>query len=845
MTEAANGDATYSLTRNEGGMRARLHDLRERVRPLWSQRWVRWASYLLLAALLGVVLIWAIFARDLPSAETLIDYEPDLPTMVRAADGAIVNSYARERRVQLQYKDYPPVLIRAFLAAEDKNFFSHNGLDYPGLAAAIFDYVTKIGSGQRARGGSTITQQVAKNLLLGDEYSVTRKIREAILAYRIEDVLTKQEILELYLNQIYLGRNAYGVQAASRAYFAKDVGDLDLHEAAYLAILPKAPGNYRPENNMGRALGRRNWALAAMESNGWINEQQLAAARAQPLGTITRTGDSFDKIGGYFIEEVRRQLVEKYGESAEDGKNSVYAGGLWVRTSLNPDMQRATTTALREALQRYDRGSGWSGPLATIEMDDKWASRLASTYINIDYENWRVAVVISKAGGTANIGFANGDTATLPRSSATMPRRGTGQNAFDAMKPGDIIAVAPAAGDNYTLRNVPEISGGMVVQNPRSGRVYAMQGGFDSQISPFNRATQADRQPGSTIKPFVYATALDNGMTPATQIVDGTFCVYQSASLGNKCFRNFGGSAGAGPQTMRWGLEQSRNLMTVRAANDAGMLNVVKTIKTVGIGDYKPYLSIALGAGDTTVMKLTNAYSMLVNHGRELKPTVIDYVQNRSGKVIFRTDTRSCEGCNMAKWDGKPMPRIAQRGRQLVDPITAYQVVHMLEGVITRGTAVNLADLKRPMFGKTGTSSGPTNVWFVGGTPDMVAGVYLGFDQPRSMGGYAQGGRLAAPIFKQFAKEILPSMPITEFRAPAGTRMVRIDRRSGRRVYGAWPGDEAKAAVIWEAFKPETEPRRSIRQEEMAVVKAAPRAAGPAARPRNDNDFLQQQGGIY
>ncbi|GGB63523.1 penicillin-binding protein 1A [Blastomonas aquatica] len=838
MSEGENGDIVYSVRRSEDGAFGSLRDV-------WSKRWVRWAAYLLAAAPVAILLIWVIFARDLPSADTLVDYEPDLPTMVRGVDGEIINTYARERRVQLQYKDYPVPLIRAFLSAEDKNFFSHNGLDYPGLASAVFDYVTKIGSGQRARGGSTITQQVAKNLLLGDEYSITRKVREAILAYRIEDVLTKQEILELYLNEIYLGRNAYGVQAAARAYFGKDVADLKLHEAAYLAILPKAPSNYRPEVHMERALERRNWALGAMQSNGWITQAQMAAAQAEPLGTIARTGDGFDKIGGYFVEEVRRQLVEQFGEKAEDGRNSVYAGGLWVRTSLNPEMQRATTEALRDALLRYDRGSGWAGPINTIEIDDQWASRLASTYIDIDYENWRVAVVIEKSGSAAEIGFANGTKGVLPRSTATMPRKRVGGTAFDSMKPGDIIAVSPIAGDNYALRNVPEISGGMVVQNPRSGRVYAMQGGFDSQISPFNRATQADRQPGSTIKPFVYATALDNGMTPATQIVDGTFCVYQSASLGNKCFRNFGGSAGAGAQTMRWGLEQSRNLMTVRAANDAGMTNVVKTIKAVGIGDYKPYLSIALGAGDTTVMKITNAYSMLVNHGRELKPTMIDYVQDRRGKVIFRSDPRTCEGCNMAKWDGRPMPRFTPRGRQIVDPITSYQVVHMLEGVITRGTATNLADLDRPMFGKTGTSSGPTNVWFVGGTPDMVAGIYLGFDQPRSMGGYAQGGRLAAPVFKQFAKQVLPSMPITEFRAPAGTRMVRIDRRSGRRVYGAWPGDEAKAGVIWEAFKPETEPRRTIRQEEMAAAKAVQKRTGPAAQARSDSEFLQQQGGIY
>lgn len=838
MSDGDSSNIAYSVRRGGDGAQAQLRDA-------WARRWVRWAAYSLGVALLAVFLIWVIFARDLPSAEKLVDYEPDLPTMVRAVDGEIINSYARERRVQLQYKDYPLPLIRAFLSAEDKNFFSHSGLDYPGLASAVFDYVTKIGSGRRARGGSTITQQVAKNLLLGDEYSITRKVREAILAYRIEDVLTKQQILELYFNEIYLGRNAYGVQAAARAYFGKDVGELKLHEAAYLAILPKAPSNYRPEVHMDRALERRNWALGAMQSNGWITQAQMAAAQAQPLDTIARTGDGFDKVGGYFIEEVRRQLVEKFGEKAEDGKNSVYAGGLWVRTSLDPVMQRAATEALREALLRYDRGSGWVGPINTIEIDDQWASRLASTYIGIDYENWRIAVVIDKAQSAAEIGFANGTTAVLPRSAASMPRKRTGQVAFDTMNAGDIIAVVPLAGDNYALRNVPEISGGMVVQNPRSGRVYAMQGGFDSQISPFNRATQADRQPGSTIKPFVYATALDNGMTPATQIVDGTFCVYQSASLGNKCFRNFGGSRGAGAQTMRWGLEQSRNLMTVRAASDSGMVNVVKTIKNVGIGDYKPYLAIALGAGDTTVMKITNAYSMLVNHGRELKPTVIDYVQDRRGKVIFRSDRRVCEGCNMAKWDGKPMPRLAQRGRQIIDPITSYQVVHMLEGVITRGTATNLADLDRPMFGKTGTTSGPTNVWFVGGTPDVIAGIYLGFDKPRNMGGYAQGGRLAAPVFKQFAKQVLPSMPVTEFRAPAGTRMVRIDRRSGRRVYGAWPGDDAKAAVIWEAFKPETEPRRSLRQEELAAAKAVQKPAGPVQRARSDNEFLQQQGGIY
>ncbi len=840
MENTDDNSVTYRMRRGASG-------LKERFKILWQKRWFKALAVLFGLMLFAWFLLWLLVIRNLPSAEALVDYQPQLPTMVRGYDGEIVQSYARERRVQLQYVDYPDTLIEAYLSAEDKTFFDHGGLDYPGLAGAVFDYVTKIGSGERARGGSTITQQVAKNLLIGDEYSIGRKLKEALLAYRIEDALTKEQILELYLNEIFLGRSAYGVQAAARAYFDKDVGDLALHEMAYLAILPKGPANYRPESNEARAVERRNWALGEMNDNGFITATEMRAAQSQPLGTVRSKSDGYTRVGGYFIEEVRRQLIEKYGEDADDSEHGVYSGGLWVRTSLRPDIQVEVTEALRDGLRRYARGKGWSGPINTIEADDKWASRLRSTFIGLDYSNWRVAVVVSKSGNTATIGFPNGDTGTLPSYAASL--RGKSGTAFNMMKPGDIIAVAPD-GNNWSLRNIPEVSGGMVAQNPYNGRVLAMQGGFDSRISSFNRATQAERQPGSTIKPFVYATALDQGMTPATKLVDGTFCVYQSAALGRKCFRNFGGARGAGSQTLRWGLEQSRNLMTVRAANDAGMPNVVKTIERMKIGKYNPYLAFALGAGDTTVMKMTNAYSMLVNHGRELDPTVIDYVQDRNGKVIFRTDKRDCAGCNMPKYDGKPMPRLKPVGKQLLNPMTAYQVVHMLEGVILRGTAQNLRDLDRPLFGKTGTSSGPTNVWFVGGTPDIVAGVYMGYDQPRNMGSYAQGGSLAAPIFKQFAKAAFKDMQVTPFRAPRGIRMVRIDRSSGRRVYGAWPGDDPKAAVIWEAFKPETEPRRTIRKEEIekAVVKkkAAPKAQRRERREtRTDNDFLQDEGGIY
>ena len=842
MEEAApppeQSDIAYRLRREAGGARAWFA-------RLWARRPFRWAGIALGALLVAMALFWLIFARGLPDAATLLEYEPPLPTIVRDVNGQPAHSYARERRVQLQYSDYPPLLIRAYLAAEDKTFFEHHGVDIPGFAGAVVDYASKLGSGQRARGGSTITQQVAKNLLIGDAYSPTRKVKEMILAYRMENVLTKPQILELYLNQIFLGRNAYGVQAAARAYFDKDVADLKLHEMAYMAILPKGPANYRPESPRGmeRALERRNWALGEMASNGWITAAQRDEARAQPLGTVAAHGAPFGTAGGYYMEEVRRRLIERFGEKAEDGPNSIYAGGLWVRSPYDPVIQDSTATALRNGLLRFDAGKGWSGPVGKINIANGWQRELAASNVGVDYAEWKAAVVIAKEGGAAQIGFADGTIGSLPASSAQLGYRKQGVPAFTAMQPGDLVVVAPN-GSSWALRNVPEVSGGMVVEETHSGRIHALQGGFDSRLSSYNRATQANRQPGSTIKPFVYAAALDNGMTPASIIVDGPLCVYQSASLGQKCFRNFSGG-GAGPQTLRWGVEQSRNLMTVRAASQTGMERVVRTIKAMGIGDYQPYLSFALGAGETTVEKMTNAYATLVNHGRLLSPKVMDYVQDRRGKVIWPERWRPCDGCNMANWDGKSMPRFGFEGKQVMNPMTAYQVVHITEGVVQRGTATVLADLKRPLFGKTGTTNGPTNVWFVGGSPDLVAGVYIGYDQPRSLGGWAQGGRIAAPIWKAAMAPILETMPKTPFIAPAGIRMVTIDRRSGKRVYGAWPTDEAKAAVIWEAFKPESEPRRSIRKEEAeAQAKVAERRAA-SVRPRNDSDFLADQGGIY
>ncbi len=806
----------------------------------WARWWVKALAILAVLAMLGYALLWLIFARDLPSVNNLQTYEPPLPTNVRGIDGLPIHSYARERRVELSYEEYPPLLVRAFLSAEDKTFFSHHGVDYPGVVAAM---INNLRSSGRPVGASTITQQVAKNLLIGNEVSYVRKVKEAILAYRIEDALTKEQILELYLNQIFLGRNAYGVEAASHAYFDKDLDELNLPQMAYLAILPKGPANYDPDRSTQRALDRRNYVLREMHNNGYIDDAQYAAAQVAPIGAVTRQKPKFERVGGYFVEEVRRQLIDKFGENATAGPYSVYSGGLWVRTSLDSNMQDYAQTALREGLLRFDRGRGWSGAITHVDISgDRWLSALLNTNIGLNYADWRAAIVTAIAGNDATLGFADGRTGTLPRSGAQMPVRGQGGTAFAALKVGDIIAVAPESGV-FALRSIPKISGGFVVEEPATGRVLAMQGGFDSRLQPFNRATQALRQPGSTIKPIVYAAALEGGMTPASILVDGPYCVYQGARLGQKCFRNFGNSRGAGPHTMRWGLEQSRNLMTVRAAAQTGMERVVSLMDHIGVGKYPPYLSFALGAGETTVIRMVNAYGILANQGRAHPATLIDFVQDRHGKVVWPENWRPCDRCNTPDWNGKAMPRPQIGGRQVLDAMSAYQMVHIAEGVIQRGTATVLRDLNRPMFGKTGTNSGPTDVWFIGGTPQMIAGVYIGYDTPKSLGGAAQGGTIAAPIFKQFAVKAYEGMDRIPFRAPAGIRMVRIDRASGKPVFGAWPSSDPLSSVIWEAFKPESEPRRIVhRGEAIAKPKAKATDTGDA---KQDSDFLQREGGIY
>jgi len=531
-----------------------------------------------------------------------------------------------------------------------------------------------------------------------------------------------------------------------------------------------------------------------------------------------------------------------------------------------PKMQDAAADALREGLARFDGGRGWHDTGLSVDVNGDWQTQLRVAALGTGFPDWKKAVLLDKSASGARIGFPDGSTGFLPASAAVQPVRGVGGTAFGALRPGMIIIVKQEAPGSYALRSIPEVGGAFLVEEVHTGRVMAMQGGFDVIGSSYNRATQALRQPGSAFKPIVYVTALENGLTPASIIVDAPFCVWQGAGLGNKCFRNFDGKY-SGPKTMRWGVEQSRNLMTIRAASETGMDKVVANAAKLGVGKYDHYLSIALGAGDTTVQRLVNAYAILANGGRSVTPTLVDYVQDRNGKVIYRTANRgqvmeedNGGACNGADWDGKAMPRPPSRSRQLLDAQAAYQMVHIMEGVIERGTATVLRDLDRPMFGKTGTTSGPTNVWFIGGTPEIVGGVYLGYEQPRPMGHGAQGGRIAAPVFKQFAQVAFAGMPKIPFVAPPGIRMVRIDRVTGKRVFGSFPTVvDPKSQIIWEAFQPETEPRRSFRRSvELAKAQdegtnAQTAAARPAQRahpnqpraPADSGEFLQRQGGIY
>jgi penicillin-binding protein 1A len=754
-----------------------------------------------LAVAVGVLL--QTFNADLPDYDSLAKYEPPVMTRVHAADGQLMAEHARERRLYLPIQAVPDLIKAAFLSAEDKSFYEHEGIDIPAVIRAMAVNLRNAGSGKRPVGASTITQQVAKNFLLSNEITYERKVKEALLALRIEQAYSKDKIFELYLNEIYLGLGSYGIAAAALNYFSKPVNQLDIGEAAYLAALPKAPENYNPFRHEDRAVERRNWVIDRMVENGYIRATDGETAKASPLEVTIRPRGNYLAGSEFFAEEVRRNLIDIYGS------DKLYEGGLSVRTTLDPKLQRLAREKLQAGLIRFDQARGYRGPVTSIDIAGDWGEPLGRLPSLFDVPEWRLAVVLEAGGDAARIGLqpptlqdgqlaAARETGTLPLSEMKWAKRGAG-TVSSVLSAGEVVYVEAVAGqpNTWKLRQPPEVQGALVAMDPYTGRVLALQGGFSFAESEFNRATQAHRQPGSAFKPFVYAAALDNGYTPSSVIMDAPIEV----RAGNDVWRpqNYGGKF-YGPATLRTGIEKSRNVMTVRLAQDMGMPLVAEYAKRFGIyDDLAPYLPMAIGAGETTVLRLVTAYATIANGGRKIQHTLIDRIQDRFGRTIYRHDQRQCDGCDATAWTGQPEPELVDHREQVLDPMTAYQVTSMMEGVVQRGTATAVRAVGKPIAGKTGTTNDEKDTWFVGFSPDLVVGVFIGYDQPRPMGRGQTGGVVAAPIFTEFMKVALADAPPKEFQAPAGLELIPIDRRTGLRAQGG--GD-----VILEAFKPGTAP---------------------------------------
>ncbi len=763
-----------------------------------------------LAAITGYV-AFLHYSEDLPEVSQLANYDPPVVSRVYAGDGRLLAEYAVENRVFVPITAIPKRVINAFLSAEDKTFYTHPGIDVPSMVKAAWINLLNYGRDRRPIGASTITQQVTKNFLLSNELSYGRKIKEAILALRIEKAFSKDRILELYLNQIYLGSGNYGVAAAALNYFNKPLNELTIGEAAYLASLPKAPNNYNIKRNHAAALDRRNWVVDRMLENGDITAEEAGAAKAEPLEEHARAATE-RVTADYFAEEVRRELAARFGEDA------LYKKGLTVRSTVDPHLQEIADEALRKGLVSFDRTQGYRGPLKHVELADDWQKTLTDLPAMPWLYSWQPAMVLDAGKTAVKIGLKDGSQGQIPLAELTWARKAMPDHsrgpaikaASDVLQPGDIVAVEavekdkdgkPYPADSYGLRQVPEVSGAFVAMDPHTGRVLAMTGGWSYELSEFNRATQAMRQPGSSFKPIVYLSALESGMTPSTIILDAPMVINQGPGLPPWRPENFKQEY-FGPATMRLGLENSRNLMTIRIAQTIGMAKVAEMAGRLGVIDnMQQTLAMSIGAGETTVLRMVSAYSMIVNGGKKVEPTFIDRVQNSLGWTMYRHDQRKCDGCAGIAYDGQPPPTLPDDRPQVLDPAVAYQMVSMMQGVVQRGTGSAVKAVGKPLAGKTGTTNDGRDVWFVGYSPDLAAGLYVGYDQPRSLGERATGGTISAPIFRDFMTEALKDKPATPFRIPPGIRLVRVNYKTGQRVQ---PGDTG--LVIWEAFRPGTEP---------------------------------------
>lgn len=743
-----------------------------------------------LFGILAVALVIHHYTKDLPSTDQLANYDPAVVTRLYAADGKLMAEYAKEKRFFLPLTAIPKNVQQAFISAEDRNFYSHQGIDFWGILRAVKENLTHMGSGHSMVGGSTITQQVVKNFLLTSEKSFDRKIKEAILAYRISNTYSKEKILELYLNEIYLGQGTYGVAAAAINYFGKSLDELSTEEAAMLAAMPKAPAYYDPAKNYKRAWARRNYVINRMQEDGFIDEAEAARAKATQIVTTSRDKGEVAHAD-FFAEEVRRNLKEMYGDHV------LYEGGLFVKTTLNPDFQDYADRGLRHALMLYDQRHGYRGPVASLKNDmSDWPASLARIQQekNISlFDDQQLAVVRRVDGKKLTIGLMDGKEGVIEPSGSSWAYA----TKFAA---GDVILAEPTDDKkSYKLIQVPAVNGAMIVMDPNTGKVLALSGGYAYAGSEFNRATQAKRQPGSSFKPFVYLTALENGFSPTSIVMDGPVSLPQGPGLPMWTPKNYEGTY-LGPTTFRNGLEKSRNAMTVRIAQMIGIKRVMRVAKRFGIydGDVTPNYSMVLGARETTPIKLATAYSMIANGGRRVAPWLIERIDDRNGATIFRRDTRICEPCNLAmdaKYDPKP-PTLPDERERVLDPRVAYQISSILQGAILRGTGTAAKVLNRPLAGKTGTTNESRDTWFVGYTPDIVVATYVGFDNPKPMGAKETGGRVPIQGFIKFMQQAAKDIPMTPFKPPAGIREIPVDRYTGQPLYEGATG----GATIMEAF---------------------------------------------
>ena len=759
------------------------------------------------AAVLGFAIVFFGFwyyGRDLPGIAKLADYEPPIVSRVYAGDGRLIGEFATEKRIFVPYRLIPKTVVHAFVSAEDQRFFNHRGVDLIGtVRAGLTTAGSYLTGGRRVVGGSTITQQVAKNFFFTNEKTLKRKIREIVLAMRIESALSKEQILELYLNEIFLGNRAYGVAAAAQTYFNKPLRDLSIAEAAVLAGMPQAPSRYNPFKNPKAALARRTYVVQRMRADGFISADETSLALRAPLGLVGQ--EARTSVGAeYFVEELRRELIAKYG--AEKMKK----GGYSVRSTLDPTLQQYADEALRRGLVAYDRRHGYRGPVARLpeihgaSWAENWQKKLSRVERPAGAGPWPLAVVLKTEKNRAAIGFADGARGTVPVAELAWARkqgvrtRESGKKAYTAVGPrirtagsvlraGDVILVEPVRRTRqgkaypegtYTLRQIPAATGALVAMDPHTGRILAMSGGFSFRISQFNTATQARRQPGSAFKPVVFLTALENGFTPTTKVLDAPVVVrlpngefYKPLNHSGKFY---------GPTTLRRGLELSRNVMTIRLAQRVGLSRVSEMAGRLGIAkDLPSELSVALGAYETTPLRMAAGYSMIVNRGRRVTPTLVDRIQDRRGRTVFRHDPVECAACRAREWQNQEMPQIPDKREQVVGRQSAFQIVSILQGAVQRGTGRRVSEVGRPLAGKTGTTNDIVDTWFVGMSPGLVAATWVGFEKSFSLGKFEEGSRTAAPIFRDFMKKAL-SGPEEDFRPPKGLVAIRVEPPAGQ-----------------------------------------------------------------